>query len=121
LLKCLVDQAGIDIGVVQPLRQAMAHGRLQPIMAEDRRKNEAAERRLGLERGFRFTADRLPDRIDRLDPRLDLGFRRCRHVLSPCRLRLELLRHGDLPTVTSPQACSTLGPVCNPDAKTWSA
>ena len=60
----LADQAGIDVGMVQPLRQAMADGILQPLLAEDGRIEEAAERGLVARRLLGLAADFLPDRVD---------------------------------------------------------
>jgi hypothetical protein len=57
--------------MIEPLRQAMANGLFKHRMIENRRKDEASERRLGLHRRFCLGADLGPDRID------DLNFGRC--------------------------------------------
>ena len=58
---------GIDVGMVQPLRQAVADGVLQPLLAQDGRIDEAAERRLGAHRLLGLAPQLRPDRIDRGD------------------------------------------------------
>ena len=40
------DQAGVHIGMVEPLRQAVAHGILEALLAQDGGVDEAAQRRL---------------------------------------------------------------------------
>ena len=44
-------EPGIDVGMIEPLRQAMAHRVLEPVLAQDGRIDEATERRLVYGRG----------------------------------------------------------------------
>ena len=57
------DEPGIDVGVIEPLRQPVAHDILEPLLAQDCRVDEAPE--CGLVAGdvFRFVAQLRPDRI----------------------------------------------------------
>ena len=67
LRKGLADQARIDVGMVQPLREAMADGILQPLLAENGRIQEAAEGGLAVRSLLRLAPDFLPDRINGRD------------------------------------------------------
>ncbi len=81
-LERLRDETGIDIGMVEPLGEPVAHGLFQHLVAEHGRKDEAAERRLGLHGRLRLGADLRPDRIDDLD--LGCCCLRVRHVKASC-------------------------------------
>ena len=63
----LGDQPGIDVGVIEPLRQAVAHGVLEPVLAQDGRIDEAAERRLVAHGLLGLLAQLRPDRVDGSD------------------------------------------------------
>jgi hypothetical protein len=85
--KRLGDQACVDIGMIEPLRQAMAHRVLEPVLAQDGRIDEAAERRFLADDVIGFAAQLRPDRIHGSDLGL-LGRARFRsHVslLGPLR------------------------------------
>jgi hypothetical protein len=66
-MKRLRDETGIDVRMVQALRQAMADGVFEILMAQYRCEDEAAERRLGLHGGLRLGADLRPNRVDDLN------------------------------------------------------
>jgi hypothetical protein len=64
-LERLIDENGIDVGVIEPLREPVADGVLEPVVTEHGRENEAAERGLGRHRVLGLLADLGPDRIVR--------------------------------------------------------
>ena len=72
----LRDQAGVDVGMVEALRQAVAHGVLEAVLAEDGGVDEAGQRRLGAHRLLGLAPQLRPDGIDRRDVG-DLGRLRC--------------------------------------------
>jgi hypothetical protein len=88
-LECLRYQSGVDIRVIEPLGEPVADGFFERLVAEDRREDEAAERRLRLHRllGFRPHLD--PDRIDDLnDGCCRIGFRHVVPILRRCETPL---------------------------------
>src|SRR5690606_3809961 len=86
VLKHLPDEPGIDVGVIEALGKTMADGVLQPLVTHHRRKDEAAEGRLGADRLLRLAAHLGPDRIDMGYSALScLSGRRC-HDRSPTRI-----------------------------------
>jgi hypothetical protein len=60
----LADEARVHVGVIEPLRQAMAHGILEPVLAQDGRVDEAPERRLVAHGLLGLLAQIGPDRVD---------------------------------------------------------
>ena len=60
----LGDQPGVDVGVIEPLRQAVAHGILEAVLAQDGGIDEAAERRLAAHDLLGLAAQLRPDRVD---------------------------------------------------------
>ena len=87
----LSNQPGVHIGVVETLCEAMTDRIFEPFMRQDGGVDEPAQRAFGHGHGFRFLADRRPDRIDRPQtaPRSLL---RCGHVWSPNPTRLSILQ-----------------------------
>src|SRR5262249_15271111 len=59
-LKRLIDQHGIDVRMVEPLRQPVADRILETVMAQHGGVDEAAERRLGRHRRLSLLADLRP-------------------------------------------------------------
>ena len=82
-LEGLVDQHGIDIRMVEPLRKAMADRFLEAIVAQDGRVDEASERRLGRHRCLRLLADLRPNRVVCADLALGRGSRPGCHLTTP--------------------------------------
>jgi hypothetical protein len=76
LAEGLGDQPGIDIGVVEALRQAVAHGILEAVLAEDGGVEEASERRLGAHGLICLAAQLRPEGVDGGESR-DLGTLGC--------------------------------------------
>src|SRR5690606_33081453 len=70
-LECLRNETGIDIGMVEALRETVGDGVFETLMAQDGCEDEASQRRLGGHGGVGFLADLLPDRIVNLDFALD--------------------------------------------------
>ena len=66
------DDLGADDTVVEPLGDAVDDRVFQPVVIEDRRVDEARDRRLGGDDRLGLTLDLGPDRID-LAERLVLG------------------------------------------------
>src|SRR5262245_54252826 len=64
LAESLGDQAGVHIGMVEPLRQAMADGILKAVLAQDGRVDEPGERRLAAHDLLGLAAHLIPDRVD---------------------------------------------------------
>ena len=75
----LPDQLGLDVGMIEPLADAVHHRRLQRVVVQDRGIDEGADLGLAADHGFGLGTDPGPHRIDLLDRRLGLGV---------------LLRHG---------------------------
>ena len=66
----LPDQFGRDVGMVEPLADAMHHRRLQRVVVQDRGIDEGADLGLAADHVLGLVADLGPDRIDLLDRRL---------------------------------------------------
>src|SRR5690606_25452765 len=112
VLKHLPDQAGIDVGVIEPLREAMADGLLQPLVAQHGGEDEPAEGRLGVHGLLGFAAHLSPDRVDLGD--LALGLepgRRCHHR-SPARF--DVVGWPIYPALTSARSLVNV-PAARPD------
>src|SRR5215813_8423852 len=63
----LADQFAGDLDVIEPLRQAMHDRRLERVVMQDRRIDEAGDLGLATHRLFRLVADAPPGRIDRAE------------------------------------------------------
>ena len=63
----LPDQFGGDVGVIEPLADAMHHRSFQRVVMQDRGIDEGGELGLGADDVFGFGAQLRPDRVDLLD------------------------------------------------------
>ena len=69
--------------MIEPLRQTVADRILEPVVAQDGRIDEAAERRLRRHRGLSLLADLRPDRVVCADLAVGRGTRPGCHLTTP--------------------------------------
>src|SRR4029079_5285966 len=96
-LERLRDKAGVDVGMVEPLGEPVAHGFFEHLVVQHGREDEAAESRLGFHGVLRLGTYLRPDRVHDLD--LGCCCFGVRHVkASYCRWAYAAPRPGPPPT-----------------------